>query len=108
MTDLTNKVVLITGASRGIGATIARAAAQAGARIIVNYAGNQVEAQAVIDSITQAGGQALAVQADVSKSADVQRLFAEGIAHFGKIDVAGQQRRHHAAQAAERHHRRRV
>lgn len=87
MTQLTNKVFLITGASRGIGASIARAAAQAGAQVIVNYAGSQAEAEAVVAAIEQAGGQALAVQADVRNPADVERLFAEAIARFGRVDV---------------------
>ena len=87
MIRLENKVVLVTGASRGIGAAIAHGAAQAGAQVVVNYAGSQAEADAVVAAITAAGGQALAVQADVSRSADVQRLFAEAIARFGRVDV---------------------
>jgi 3-oxoacyl-[acyl-carrier protein] reductase len=79
--DLHNKVLLITGSSRGIGAAIAQAAAQAGAHVIVNYAGSRADAEGVVAAIEQAGGQALAVQADVS------RLFAEAIARFGRVDV---------------------
>ena len=84
---LANKVVLITGSSRGIGATIAQSAARAGAKIVVNYAGSQADADAVVASIEQAGGEALAVQADVSQPADVKRLFAEALARFGRVNV---------------------
>ena len=87
MTTLENKVLLITGASRGIGAAIAQAAAQAGAQVVVNYAGKQADADAVVAAIAQAGGQALAVQADVSQPADVKRLFAAAIARFGRVDA---------------------
>ncbi len=87
MTTLANKVVLITGSSRGIGAAIAQSAARAGAKIVVNYAGRQADADAVVASIGQAGGEALAVQADVSQPADVKRLFAEALARFGRVDV---------------------
>ncbi|WP_375436576.1 SDR family NAD(P)-dependent oxidoreductase [uncultured Hymenobacter sp.] len=87
MTQLQKKIVLITGSSRGIGATIAQGAARAGAQVIVNYAGRPADADAVVAAIEQGGGQALAVQADVSQPADVKRLFAEAIAHFGRVDV---------------------
>lgn len=87
MTTLENKVMLVTGSSRGIGAAIAQSAARAGAKIIVNYAGSQADADAVVASIEQAGGEALAVQADISQPADVKRLFAEAITRFGWVDV---------------------
>ncbi len=87
MSTLTNKVVLITGASRGIGAMMARYMAKAGAKVIVNYVGSLAPAEEVVADIKAQGGEAIAVQADVSKSADVKALFDAGIAHFGKIDV---------------------
>lgn len=84
---LSNKVILVTGASRGIGATIATAAAAAGAKVIVNYAGSKEAADKVVANIIAAGGDALALQADVSKAADVKVLFDNAIAHYGRIDV---------------------
>ncbi|MBT1687125.1 SDR family oxidoreductase [Dawidia soli] len=87
MSTVKNKVAIVTGASRGIGAAVAQSLAQAGAKVIVNYAGSQASAEEVVKSITAAGGQAKAVQADVSKPTDVDRLFDEAIAAFGRVDV---------------------
>lgn len=87
MQYLSTKVILVTGASRGIGATVVRDLAAAGASVIVNYAGSKGDAENVVSSITAAGGNAIAVQADVSDPAQVRRLFDEAIAHFGRIDV---------------------
>lgn len=87
MTNLKNKVILITGSSRGIGATIALKASSFGAKVIINYAGSKEPAEKLIQEITTNGGHAYAIQADVSKSEEVKRLFDESIAHFGKIDV---------------------
>lgn len=84
---LSNKVILVTGASRGIGANIATAAAAAGAKVIVNYAGSKDAADKVVATIIAAGGDAIALQADVSKTADVKTLFDNAIAHYGRIDV---------------------
>ncbi|PUZ25560.1 3-ketoacyl-ACP reductase [Chitinophaga parva] len=84
---LSNKVILVTGASRGIGATIATAAAAAGAKVIVNYAGSKDAADKVVANIIAAGGDALALQADVSKAAAVKALFDNAIAHYGRMDV---------------------
>ncbi|UTN05874.1 SDR family oxidoreductase [Flavobacterium bizetiae] len=87
METLNGKVVLVTGASRGIGARIANQIAEAGAKVIVNYSGNKEAADKVVEQIIAKGGDAIAVQADVSKTDEVKNLFDIAIAHFGKIDV---------------------
>jgi 3-oxoacyl-[acyl-carrier protein] reductase len=87
MNTLTDKVILVTGASRGIGAAIARKLSSEGAKIIVNYAGGKDAADQVVAEIKEKGGDAIAVQGDVSKSTDVKNLFDTAIAHYGKIDV---------------------
>ena len=87
MSKLTGKVAIVTGASKGIGAGIAKGLGAAGAAVVVNYASSQEDAERVVAEITRKGGQALAVQGDVSKAADVQRLFAETQQAFGAVDV---------------------
>ncbi|BAY27009.1 short-chain dehydrogenase/reductase SDR [Calothrix sp. NIES-2100] len=87
MAPLSGKVAIITGASRGIGRAIALKLANNGASVVINYAGSTTKAQEVVAEITQNGGQALAVQADISQVADIQRLFDQTIAHFGKVDI---------------------
>ena len=87
MKTLEQKVVLVTGASKGIGAAVAQHLAEAGASVVVNYSGSQQAAEDVVSSIRQAGGQAIALQADVSRPDDVKRLFDETIAQYGRIDV---------------------
>lgn len=84
---LDHKVVLVTGGSRGIGRAVALACAREGANVIINYAGNAKAAQEVVEKITDMGRRALAVQADVSKSEDVERLVQESLDDFGQIDV---------------------
>ena len=87
MKNLIEKVVLVTGSSKGIGAAIAIKLAEAGAKVVVNYAGGKAEAENVVATIADNGGEAIAVQADVSKPEQVKVLFDQAIAHFGKIDV---------------------
>ncbi|MBW8685567.1 SDR family oxidoreductase [Chitinophaga rhizophila] len=87
MNTLNGKVILVTGSSRGIGATIAHKLAAAGAKVVVNYAGSKDAAEQVVSDIKNAGGEAIALQADVSKSVEVKQLFDDAIAHFGKVDV---------------------
>jgi len=87
MSQLTGKVALVTGASKGIGAAIAKGMGAAGAAVVVNYASSQAGADRVVAEITSKGGQAIAVQGDVSQVADVQRLFAATQEAFGALDV---------------------
>jgi 3-oxoacyl-[acyl-carrier protein] reductase len=87
MSDLVGKVAVVTGASKGIGASIAQELAAAGASVVVNYASAKDDAERVVASIKQKGGKAVAVQGDVSKEADVKRLFAETKQAFGAVDV---------------------
>ena len=87
MKNLNNKVILVTGASRGIGAAVAIKLANAGAKLIINYAGGKEGADLLVEKITADGGDAIALQADVSKAEEVKTLFDKAIAHFGRIDV---------------------
>jgi 3-oxoacyl-[acyl-carrier protein] reductase len=87
MSKLAGKVAIVTGASKGIGAEIARQLAAAGAAVVVNYAGSRAGAESVVTSITKAGGRAVAVQADVAKAEDVQRLVSETLKTFGAPDI---------------------
>jgi 3-oxoacyl-[acyl-carrier protein] reductase len=87
MSTLHQKVVLVTGASGGLGAAISREFAKAGAKLIVHFAGNQEPADKLVSEIKQAGGEAIAIRADVRKSAEVKGLFEKAIAQFGRIDV---------------------
>ena len=87
MSELKGKVAIVTGASKGIGAGIAKGMAEAGAAVVVNYASSKEGADRVVSEITKKGGKAIAVQGDVSKVADVKRLFAEAKRAFGAPDV---------------------
>jgi len=84
---LNGKVAVVTGASKGIGAGIARQLATEGAAVVVNYASSNAGADRVVAEINAEGGKAVAVQGDVSKAADVKRLFAEAVRAFGRLDV---------------------
>jgi len=84
---LAGKVAIVTGSSRGIGLAIARRFAAEGAAVVINYVGREAEAAAAVKEIEAAGGRALAVQADVSRSADVARLVRTAREHFGRIDI---------------------
>ena len=87
MKDLQNKVAIITGSSRGIGAEIARRLAAAGARVVINYVSRGEAAYSVHESIKASGGESLVVQADMRISTEVHRLFDETIEHFGRVDI---------------------
>jgi 3-oxoacyl-[acyl-carrier protein] reductase len=87
MAPLTGKVAIVTGASKGIGAGIAKGLADAGAAVVVNYAGSKEGADAVVREIVAKDGKAIAVQADVAKADDVKRLFAETKRAFGAPSI---------------------
>ena len=87
MSKLTNKVAVVTGASKGIGAAIAKSLAAEGAAVVVNYGSSKKDADVVVAGIVEKGGKAIAVQGDVSKASDAERLFKETSKAFGKLDV---------------------
>src|SRR6267143_649138 len=84
---LDGKVAVVTGASKGIGAGIARQFAAEGASVVVNYASSKAGADKVVDEIAKGGGKAVAVQGSVTKKADVEKLFLAAEKAFGKIDI---------------------
>jgi 3-oxoacyl-[acyl-carrier protein] reductase len=87
MDSLKNKVAVVTGASKGIGAGIAKGLAAEGAAVVVNYASSKEDADRVVAEIVKKGGKAVAVQGDVSKASDVERIFTETQKAFGRLDV---------------------
>jgi 3-oxoacyl-[acyl-carrier protein] reductase len=87
MSKLSNRVAVVTGASKGIGAGIAKGLAAEGASVVVNYSSSKEGADKVVADIKSKGGKAIAVQGDVAKSKDVQRIFAETKKAFGRLDV---------------------
>ncbi|WPV69626.1 SDR family oxidoreductase [Chitinophaga sp. LS1] len=87
MKTLTGKIILVTGASRGIGAAIALKLAAEGATVVINYAGNKEAADKTVAAIQEQGGASMAIQADVSKSDEVKRMFDTIIAQYGRMDV---------------------
>src|SRR5687768_11536974 len=87
MSKLQDKVALVTGASKGIGAGIAKELAAGEAAVVVNYASDRAGAESVVEAIIAAGGRAAVIQADVAKAADVARLFEQVETAFGRLDI---------------------
>lgn len=84
---LANKVAVVTGASKGIGAAIAKLYAAEGASVVVNYSSSKAGAEQVVADIVGAGGKAIAVQANVANKADIEKLFAQATQAYGKVDI---------------------
>ena len=87
MSNLKGKIAVVTGASRGIGAAIAKRLSEGGAAVVVNYCSSKQDADRVVSDIKANGGEAIAVKGDVAKAADMQRLFAETKTTFKRLDV---------------------
>src|SRR3954463_11390032 len=84
---LNGKVAVVTGASKGIGAGIAKQFAAEGATVVVNYASSKQDADRVVDEISKRGGKAVAIQGNIAKKAEVEKLFTKAEKEFGKIDI---------------------
>src|ERR1700737_5340117 len=87
MSKLTGKVAVVTGASKGIGAAIAKSLAGEGASVVVNYASSKAGADNVVAAITKSGGKAVAVHGDVSKPAEAQSIIEAAIKNYGRLDI---------------------
>jgi 3-oxoacyl-[acyl-carrier protein] reductase len=87
MNKLTGKVAIVTGASKGIGAAIAKSLAAEGAAVVVNYASSKAGADAVVSAITKAGGKAVAIRGDVSKAVEAQGIVDSTVKAFGRLDI---------------------
>jgi 3-oxoacyl-[acyl-carrier protein] reductase len=87
MSSLSGKVAIVTGASKGIGAAIAEKLAESGAKVVVNYSCSAGEAERVVYRITERGGTATAIQADLSKPSEARKLFQDTISKYGRVDV---------------------
>lgn len=87
MNELAGKVAIVTGASKGIGAGIAKGLAEAGASVVVNYASSREGADRIVAEIENAGGKTIAVKADISNIADVEKMFDKTVSVFGRLDV---------------------
>ncbi|AWG20754.1 3-ketoacyl-ACP reductase [Flavobacterium faecale] len=87
MTQLKGKVAIVTGSSRGIGAEIAYTLAAAGAKVVINYNGSKESAEEVAKNISDKGGNAVIIQADVSKASEAAQLFDQAMDHFGQVDI---------------------
>src|SRR4030088_277202 len=87
MSNLKGKVAVFTGASKGIGAAIAKSLAGEGASVVVNYASSKAGADKVVSAITAAGGKAVAIGGDVSKAAEAQGLIDAAVKNFGRLDI---------------------
>ena len=87
MADLTGKVAIVTGSSRGIGRGIAERLGRDGASVVINYSGSEQEATEVVKAIEATGGESVAIQASLSNVEEIRRLFAETLQHFGQLDI---------------------